>query len=37
MKEKGEPLHDQHGLQIEERRIQIKDIGLFRRRTGQPV
>ena len=33
----GEPLHDQLGLQIDEKRIQIKDIGLFRRRTGQPV
>ncbi len=37
MEEKGEPLHDQPGLRIEERRIQIRDIGLFRRRTGQPV
>ncbi len=37
MEEKGEPLHDQPGLQIEEKKIQIKDIGLFRRRTGQPV
>ncbi len=37
MEEKGEPLHDQPRLQIEERKIQIKDIGLFRRRTGQPV
>ncbi len=37
MEERGEPLPDQPGLQIEEKRIQIKDIGLFRRRTGQPV
>ncbi len=37
MEEKGEPLHDQPGLRIEEKRIQIRDIGLFRRRTGQPV
>ncbi len=37
MEEKGEPLHDQPGLQIEERKIQIKDTGLLRRRTGQPV
>ncbi len=37
MEEKGEPLHDQPGLWIEERKIQIKDIGLFRHRTGQPV
>ncbi len=37
MEEKGEPLHDQPGLQIEEKKIQIRDIGLFRRRTGQPV
>ena len=37
MEEKGEPLHDQRGLRIEERKIDIKDIGLFRRRTGQPV
>ncbi len=37
MEEKGEPLHDQPGLQIEEKKIQIKDIGLFWRRTGQPV
>ncbi len=37
MEEKGEPLHDQPGLRIEERKIEIKDIGLFRRRTGQPV
>ncbi len=37
MEERGEPLHDQPGLWIEEKRIQIKDIGLFRRRTGQPV
>ncbi len=37
MEETGEPLHDQPGLQIEERKVQIKDIGLFRRRTGQPV
>ena len=37
MEEKGEPLHDQPGLRIEERKIDIKDIGLFWRRTGQPV
>ncbi len=37
MEEKGEPLHDQRGLRIEERKIDIKDTGLFRRRTGQPV
>ncbi len=37
MGEKGEPLHDQLGLLIEERKIDIKDIGLFRHRTGQPV
>ena len=37
MEEKGEPLHDQPGLRIEERKIDIKDIGLFQRRTGQPV
>ncbi len=37
MEEKGEPLHHQPGLQVEEKRIQIKDIGLFRRKTGQPV
>ncbi len=37
MEEKGEPLHDQPGLQIEEKRIQIRDIGLFQRKTGQPV
>ncbi len=37
MEEKGEPLHEQPGLRIEERKIKIKDIGLFRRRTGQPV
>ncbi len=37
MEERGEPLHDQPGLQIEEKKIQIRDIGLFRRRTGQPV
>ena len=35
--EKEEPLHDQPGLQIEEKKIQIRDIGLFLRRTGQPV
>ena len=29
MEEKGEPLHDQPGLRIEERKIEIKDIGLF--------
>ncbi len=37
MEKTGEPLHDQPGLQIKEKRIQTKDIGLFRRRTGQPV
>ncbi len=37
MEEKGELLHDQPGLRMEERKIDIKDIGLFRRRTGQPV
>ncbi len=37
IEEKGEPLYDQPGLQIEERKMQIKDIGLFRRRTGQPL
>ncbi len=37
MEEKGEPLHDQPGLQIEERKIRIQDVGLFRRRTCQPV
>ena len=37
MEEKGEPLHHQPGLQIEEKRIQIRDIGLFQRKTGQPV
>ncbi len=37
MEEKGETLHDQPGLQIGERKIEIKDVGLFRRRTGQPV
>ena len=37
MEEKGEPLHGQPGLRIEELRIEIKDVGLFRRRTGQPV
>ncbi len=37
MEEKGEPLHDQPGLRMEERKIKIKDIGLFRCRTGQPV
>ncbi len=37
MGEKGEPLNDQPGLRVEERKIQIKDIGLFRRRTSQPV
>ncbi len=37
MEEKGEPLHDQPGLRVGERWIEIKDVGLFRRRTGQPV
>ncbi len=37
MEEKGEPLHHQPGLQVDEKRIQIGDIGLFRRKTGQPV
>ncbi len=37
MEERGEPLHDQPGLQAKEKRIQIRDFGLFRRRTGQPV
>ncbi len=37
MEEKEEPLHDQPGLWIEGRKIDIKDNGLFRRRTGQPV
>ncbi len=37
MEERGEPLHDQPRLWMEERKIDIKDIGLFRRRTGQPV
>ncbi len=37
MEEKGEPLHDQPRLRIEEWRIEIKDIGLFRRKSGQPV
>ncbi len=37
MEEKGEPLHDQPGLWIGGRRIEIKDIFLVRRRTGQPV
>ncbi len=37
MEEKGEPLHDQPGLRMEERKIDIKDIGLFQCRTGQPV
>ncbi len=36
MEEKGEPLHNQPGLQIDEKRIQIRDICLFRHRTGQP-
>ncbi len=36
MEEKGE-LHNQPGLQVEEKKIQIKDIGLFRRKTGQPM
>ncbi len=35
MEEKGESLHDQPG--IEERKIDIKNIGLFWRKTGQPV
>ncbi len=29
MEERGEPLHEQPGLQIGERRVQIKDVGLF--------
>ncbi len=37
MEERGEPLHDQPGLRMGERKIEIRDIGLFRRRTGQPV
>ncbi len=37
MEEKGEPLHGQPGLWMEERKIEIKDIGLFRRNIGQPV
>ncbi len=37
MEEKGEPLHGQPGLQIEEKKIQIKDIGLFWRKPGQLV
>ncbi len=37
MEEKVEHLHNQPGLQINEKRIQIKDIGLFRCRIGQPV
>ncbi len=37
MEKKGEPLHNQPSLRIEERRIKIKDIGLFRCKTSQPV
>ena len=37
MEEKGEPLHDQPGLRVEEQKIEIKDVGLFRHKTGQPV
>ena len=36
MEERREPLPKQPGLQIGERRIQIKDVGLFRHKAGQP-
>ncbi len=37
MSQQGEPLPNQPGLEIGERCVQIKAVGLFRRKTGQPV
>ncbi len=37
MSERGEPLPKQPGLKISERHIQIREVGLFRCRMGQPI
>ncbi len=37
MSKRDEPLPKQPSLKISDRRVQIKDVGLFRCKTGQPI